>query len=191
MFFAIKSIIKGTLIFSTCITGLTGITYYKSYDTKTRLNLVFDLDETLIHSCKKDKYSDINLLNTRKNKVETEKYIIYPRTGLYIFLKTVSKFNNLYLLTRGTKEYADNIINNLDIDKYFIEKKYRHDIKTDCKDLKLFFETNKPHILIDDLLSNKCEDQTFYHIPKFNMYVKNDIELIKLFVYILYLNITK
>ena len=44
-------------------------------------------------------------------------------------------------------------------------------------------------ILIDDKLSNRCGKQNFYHIPRFNCYVKYDYEFFKLFGYILWLNI--
>ena len=63
---------------------------------------------------------------------------------------------------------------------------------TTCKDLRKFTELeDKIHvsILIDDKISNNCADQNIYHMPKFNCYVSNNISMLKLFFYIIELNI--
>jgi TFIIF-interacting CTD phosphatase-like protein len=161
---------------------------YKLFNNNKKINLVLDMDETLLYTCKKDKHEQINKSNIHGKPIESENYMIYPRPYLHLWLDYTSKIANLYLITRGKKEYAERVLKDLQIDNYFIEKKYREDISTDCKDLKILFGSRdiSNSILIDDLKSNQCKNQNFYHIPKYNMFVKNDYELIKLFLYILY-----
>jgi len=174
-------------IFSIC--GYIG---YKGYSTK-KLNIVFDLDETIIHTDKKDNVSNYNGSNiSKQDLIEISDRNIWIRPYVKMLLPVLSKFNNIYLFTKATKPYTDEILEKIKLDKYFKEKKYRDDCKGKgiCKDLTKFkLDVNKS-ILIDDKLSNKCAEQNFYHIPRFNYYVKNDFEFVKLFGYILWLNIS-
>ncbi len=161
---------------------------YKITKSNKNLNVVLDMDETLLHTCRKDKFYDHNNSNTNTKPIESETHVIFTRPFLYSFLYLTSKIGNLYLMTKGTKKYAESVIGTLDIDKYFIEKKYREDLTSECKDLKLLLNDTKlsNSILIDDKKSNQCVNQELYHIPKYNMYVKYDYELVKLFFYLLY-----
>jgi TFIIF-interacting CTD phosphatase-like protein len=161
---------------------------YKFMNTKKNINIVLDMDETLLHTCRKDKFFDHNNSNTNKKFVESETHIIFTRPFLNSFLFLTSKIGNIYLMTKGTKKYAESVITTLQIDKYFIEKKYREDLTSDCKDLKILLSNTElsNSILVDDKKSNQCINQELYHIPKYNMYVKYDFELVKLFFYLLY-----
>lgn len=169
------------------ISVLTFYPMYKYTKPKT-LNVVLDMDETLLHTHRKDKYYDCNNSNVIGSPIETEHHVIFTRPFLHLFLFNVSKFANLYLMTKGTKKYADTVLEKLEIQDYFVNKKYREDLKHECKDMSLIIERNNltKSILIDDKKSNQCVNQELYHIPKYNMYVKYDYELVKLFFYLLY-----
>lgn len=160
---------------------------YKFNKTK-KLNIVLDMDETLLHTYRKDKYNDYNNSNLNKSSIESEHHVIFPRPFLHSFLFYTSKFANLYLMTKSTRKHADIILEKLEIQDYFIKKKYREDLTHHCKDLGLLIDRNQitKSILIDDKKSNQCENQELYHIPKYTMYVKYDYELVKLFFYLLY-----
>ncbi len=171
--------------------------YYKSkQDTKSKLNIIFDLDETIIHTDKIINYNNMN----KKNIIQPEtleimgQRKIWIRPFVYNVIPILSKFNNLFLFTKATELYTNDILIKTNLNKYFIDKKYRDDCKDDCKNFIKFNLSNmniKNTLLVDDKLSNKCEGQNFYHIPKFNCYQHNDISIIKLFLHILWLNIKK
>lgn len=79
-----------------------------------KLNLVLDMDETLIHSFYiteeiKDFEKDKLFLCGFKNDCRT--YYVYFRPGLFEFLIEVEKYFNLYIYTFGVKIYADIIVN--------------------------------------------------------------------------------
>jgi len=194
----IKKIIKISIgsIFGT----MFGLYYYidskSKSNSKSKLNIIFDLDETIIHTDKVVNYNDYN----KANISIPESYEIYNgrkiwiRPGVYTIIPILSRFNNLYLFTKATEPYAQDIMIKTNLDKYFKEKKFRDDCKGTCKDINKFilFGCNKSNtILVDDKISNRCESQNFYHIPKYNYFIKNDNEIIKLFCYILWINIKK
>lgn len=171
--------------------GLTGIiSFYSIYKfkSKEKINLVLDMDETLLFAYKKEKFGHIKKSNVYGKPIESHKYIVFPRPFLYQFLFLTSKFTNLHLMTRGTKSYAEPLLKTLNIDHYFIQKKYREDITMDCKDMKILFNEFglSKSILIDDLSHNQCTNQNFYHIPKYTMFNKGDLELVKLFFYLVF-----
>ncbi len=168
--------------------------FYKN-SSHNKLNIIFDMDETILFTIKKDKYNLINTSNTNKNKyVESDQYYVYPRPYVYFALNVISKYNNLYLYTLGTKSYADSVLSKSDLAKYFEIKKYRHHYELDlakCKNVNILVDKKDSQyktILVDDKKNNQCENQDIYHIPKYNMYVKNDFELLKLTAKVLYWN---
>ena len=48
-----------------------------------------------------------------------------------------------------------------------MDKKFCEDCKGTCKDINKF-SLKGYSLLVDDKISNQCEKQNFYHIPKFN-----------------------
>lgn len=160
---------------------------YKFYKPK-KINLILDMDETLLHTVRKEKYYDNNNSNTITKSFESENHMIFPRPFLFSFLFVTSKFANLHLMTKSTKKHATIILETLKIQDYFIEKKYREDLTGKCKDLCIILHSSEltNSILVDDKKSNQCETQNLYHIPKFNVYTKYDYELVKLFLYLLF-----
>lgn len=155
-----------------------------------KLNIVFDLDETLIHTDKITNYSNSN----KSNMLVPEHYIIntnrkiWIRQGVNTLLPILARFNNLYLFTKATEPYTLDILNQTKLNKYFKDKKFRPDCKDTCKDLNKF-GIDGYALLIDDKKSNQCGGQNFYHVPKFNSWTKYDFEFIKLFGWIIWLNI--
>lgn len=192
-----SSRLVGTL-FGTLFISSLGLFYYidikSNHIQKNKLNIIFDLDETIIHTDKLVNYNNLN-----KSNITTPSYYeIYSNRKIWIrpYVQTIipilAKFNNLYLFTKATEPYTNDILIKTNFDKYFIEKKYRTDCENTCKNINKFLElvhNEKNTILVDDKITNKCDGQNFYHIPKFNYFVKNDIEILKLFCYILWLNI--
>lgn len=197
----LKKFTKSLSIFTTI--NLISICCYIQYKKKSssKLNIVFDLDETIIHTDKQHNLDNFNKSNISKQDIVGLTYtsstntistrVVWIRPGVNLLLPIIAQFNNIYLFTKATKPYADEILSRTNLDKYFKGKKYRDECTGTCicKDLEKFnFDSNKS-ILIDDKLSNRCGKQNFYHIPRFNSYVKYDYEFVKLFGYIIWLNI--
>lgn len=206
----LKKITKNILIFTGA--NIASIYFYIQYkkNSSSKLNIILDLDETIIHTDKShnlDNFNKSNILKpniigltilstTNANSIQTNtntnsssNRIVWIRPGVKLLLPLVAQFNNIYLFTKATKPYTDEILLQTNLDKYFKEKKYRDECIGTCKDLKKFNLDMDKTILIDDKLSNNCSGQNFYHIPRFNYWVKNDWEFFKLFGYIIWLNI--
>ena len=184
-----------TFITTTNIIGLCMYVRYKSKSSK-KLNIVLDLDETIIHSDKITNTQNYNNKNITKPdikqiQISTSERQIWIRPFVKILLPILAQFNNLYLFTKATQPYADSVLEKTKLDKYFKERKYRDSCEKTCKDLAKFNLDTSSFILVDDKLSNKCGEQNFYHIPRFNCYVHYDYEFIKVFGYILWLNIKR
>jgi hypothetical protein len=230
-------------IISFIVLPLIGIArkYFKKNKNIKKLNLIFDLDNTLIISMEINKYNNMNIshkpeITYLKSSSTSNTRVVWIRPMLRFVLYLLNKITNIYLYTRSEKRYAKCVLKNLKIDHYFINCKY----KEDCyytKDIRIFypkiekiFELEKyinklnrlyyidnlseetknkiiiiesklkkslekykilmndfisASILIDDLKTNKCENQEFYHIKYFNVGMIYDYELIKLLLYII------
>lgn len=186
----------GKICLGTPIITISGLYLYIQFKSKSKskskqkLNIVFDLDETLIHTEKITNYSNSNNSNTLKPEpheiISNRK--IWIRPGVYPIIPILAKFNNLYLFTKATKPYTLDILEKTDLIEYFVDKKFREDCRGVCKDVNKF-NLEGYSLLVDDKISNQCEKQNFYHIPKFNCWTKYDIEMFKLFGWIVWLNI--
>jgi TFIIF-interacting CTD phosphatase-like protein len=184
-----------TVIAATNVIGICLYIQYKQ-NSANKLNIVFDLDETIVHTDKINNITNYNKKNISSPDIKhletpTSQRQVWVRPFVISLLPVIAKFNNLYLFTKATKPYADTILEQTNLSKYFKEKKYRDSCEKTCKDLeKLNLDVNLS-VLIDDKLTNKCDKQNFYHIPRFNYYVRYDYEFIKVFGFILWLNIKK
>lgn len=110
--------------------------------------LVFDLDETLIHSAKQQLPNSITIFVNSKQKH------ILVRNGAKPLLQELAKFYNIYIFTSASKEYADSIIDRI---APFIPMKnrlYKDSIKlyqrNPIKDLEIINHDFKRILLIDD-----------------------------------------
>lgn len=174
------------------ISGLYLYIQFKSKSkSKPKLNIIFDLDETLIHTEKITNCLNSNNSNTLKPKPYeiTSNRKIWIRTGVFPIIPILAQFNNLYLFTKATEPYTLDILEKTDLNKYFLDKKFREDCKGTCKDVNKF-NLEGYSLLVDDKISNQCGKQNFYHIPKFNCWTKYDVEIFKLFGWIVWLNIS-
>lgn len=179
-----------------------GTTLYLYIETKkkksNKLNIIFDLDETILHTEK------INLTNTNNNYIKPDftnvsNRNIWIRPGVNLLLPHLSKFNNVYLYTRATKSYTDNILEYTKLNKYFLDKKYRTDCKkNNCKNITDFgisLDISKSY-LIDDKIYNQCDGQNlynikpFYPVKSFSFDINSDTEFFKLYFYVIWLNIS-
>ena len=102
--------------------------------------LVLDLDDTISH-------------------VPQGTNIIYLRPGLREFLESLNPYYELIVFTSGIKEYADQIINFIEIDqKYFDYRLYRQNAsylnEKNYKDIKRLGRDLKRTIVIDDKEDN-------------------------------------
>jgi TFIIF-interacting CTD phosphatase-like protein len=163
----------------------------------SKLNLILDLDETLIHAIYADKSEENNMLLNRctfmfsydnsleinSNTIETKKYYVFFRPYIVYFLRKLSKYYNIILYTNATKYYTHIIINYInqildsptDIFTYIF---YRPNDNSLIKSLErvetIFPSLNISNsIIIDD--TKETWDGRYhnilYHIPKFNVLI--------------------
>ena len=112
---------------------------------KKKFSLVLDLDETLINVEFKDKSSN--------------KCILHLRPGLFWFLSKVKPFYELITFTSASKEYAQPIINEIELDnKYFDYNFFReHSVISGndfVKDISRIGRDMKKIIIIDNMEQN-------------------------------------
>ena len=112
---------------------------------KKKYSLVLDLDETLINVEFKDKSSN--------------KCILHLRPGLFSFLSKVKPFYELITFTSASKEYAQPIINEIELDnKYFDYNFFReHSVISGndfVKDISRIGRDMKKIIIIDNMEQN-------------------------------------
>ncbi|ODV58124.1 Nem1-Spo7 phosphatase catalytic subunit NEM1, partial [Ascoidea rubescens DSM 1968] len=94
--------------------------------------LILDLDETLIHSLSKSSRLSITSsahmveVKLNNNNIPTL-YYVYKRPYCDEFLNIVSQWFNLIIFTASVKEYADPIINLLEKDKFYFQKRLYRD----------------------------------------------------------------
>lgn len=163
-----------------------------------KLNIVFDLDKTLIKaqqvdedgqtdyeyvSCKPDVvFYDTNPHDLDPNDPnvdqkllhETVKYLSYERPGVHFVLSFLKLFNNLYMFTHATEWYTNQVIEGHNFNSYFqrvIAREENDKLTGDPEQLSknLDYITNNPkRILISDKTYDQHEDQSFYHIRAYS-----------------------
>ena len=147
---------------------------------KKKINLIFDLDNTLIISMEKNKYLNLNIshkptiLNLRSSLISSTR-VVWVRPMVSTVLYLLNKFTNIYLYTHAEKTYADNILLQLNIDEYFKDCRYRED-NIDTKDIITFFpEIDK----IEELNKNLSKLKKYNRIDKLSQEMKDEIYKIK------------
>lgn len=185
------------ITFASMMLFTTYLLYKSNIPSDKKLNLIFDLDSTLIYASKYKKFQHIN-----KNKIpsaefsldrddESEQYHVWIRPFCRPCLMFLSSFNNVYLFTKATEDYTTKICTIADIDKYFISKHFAERSYNVCKNLDLILPniSNNMKLLIDDNKINNCHNQNIYHISNYNFYRKYDYELLSLCFYIIKFNV--
>jgi Dullard-like phosphatase family protein len=116
--------------------------YLPEINKKYKFTLVLDMDETLVHFF----FTTINGM-------------FFVRPYCFDFLNELNNYYEIVTFTAGIKDYADNILNLLDINDNIIKYRlYRSHVTTapfsSYKDLKLLGRDLKKIIIIDNLREN-------------------------------------
>ncbi|KAK9447811.1 NLI interacting factor-like phosphatase-domain-containing protein [Limtongia smithiae] len=94
----------------------------KNIATKT---LILDLDETLIHSMSKgSSMSSGRMVEVKLDSSHAVLYYVHKRPYCDEFLKRVSSWFNLVVFTASVQEYADPVIDWLEQDRPYFQKRY-------------------------------------------------------------------
>jgi len=94
-----------------------------------KLNVIFDLDNTLIMSLEKRKYA--NIVHSHKPDLILENRVVWIRPWVRPVLYILEKFTNLYLFTHAEQTYADEILKKFGLVNYFKTCKYKPDCLID------------------------------------------------------------
>ena len=122
-------------------------------DKNKKYSLFIELDETLVH------YYE-----------EGNNYFVKVRCGSEDFLKTMSEFCEIIIVSTSSKEYTDIIIQNINSDKCYINYticKEMFDDKNDIVDFSLINRDIKKCIFI-------CHEYDFFNAPKENIIKLNE-----------------
>ena len=122
-------------------------------DKKKKYSLFIELDETLVH------YYE-----------EGNNYFVKVRCGTEDFLKTMSEFCEIIIVSTSSKEYTDIIIQNINSDKCYINYtiyKEIYDDRNDIVDFSLINRDIKKCIFI-------CHENNFFNAPKENIVKLNE-----------------
>lgn len=175
------------------ILGSSIPTYYsfKLWQLKKKnMNLVFDLDNTLISSEKNTSYMQHNTMNYKDPHLTLPHYMVWKRPYSEVTLYILSKFYNIHIYTAATEEYALDILEgcypSLEYNSLYSRKEWHEANKV--KDMKIFNSDPSNYLLIDDKLSNHVEGQSFYHIPPYYHYNNinsYDYEMLRLLLQLL------
>jgi hypothetical protein len=156
---------------------------------KKNMNLVFDIDNTLISSQSVGSYMQHNTRNYGTPNLSLPHYMVWKRPYSEVTLYILSKFYNIHIYTAATEEYALNILEgcypSLRYNSLYSRKEW-HEAKK-VKDMTLFGNSAN-YLLIDDKLSNHVEGQAFYHIPPYYHYNNAnsyDYEMLRLLLILL------
>lgn len=159
------------------------------------LTVILDLDNTLISSFDLQQSPNIcDFLFTLPNGDQMSKIGVIKRPDVDLFLMTLSKFATIYLFTAATKEYASEIIRQIDpIGIYFTKVFTReHCTKENEKKLKKNYSicgTNMSRTLIVDDIPENFKDYSCNGIPiKPFRGAVNDDGLAQVFQQIIYLS---
>lgn len=163
-----------------------------------KLNIVLDLDNTIIYVKIIDKWDDIlkiKYIELFKNKnllgkfiIGKKTYVVFIRPYFSYFLNTIKMYYNLYIYTNSHSEYCSNIIkllkkkySDFDIKKIICRNnsyswiKKLSSITNECDDLHFlsnennYFEFIKNTIIIDDNIEIwKYDKQNVINVKSFN-----------------------
>ncbi|KAI5073797.1 hypothetical protein GOP47_0011810 [Adiantum capillus-veneris] len=126
-----------------------------------RKTLVLDLDETLVHSSFKP-ITEFDFAIQVEMEVETSRMglqtvFVLKRPGVEAFLRAMASLFEVIVFTAGLKQYADAVLDNIDIDNCIKHRLYRDsckfhmgglvkDLSTLGRDLrKVIIVDNSPH----------------------------------------------
>ncbi len=117
-------------------------------NNKYKYSLFIELDETLVH------YYE-----------EGNNYFVKVRCGTEDFIKTISEFCEIIIVSTSSKEYTDIIIQNINKDKCYVNHtiyKENYDDNNDTLDFSMINRDIKKCIFI-------CHEDEFFNAPKSNI----------------------
>jgi hypothetical protein len=183
------------------LTGLSvGFCVYAT-KSKPKINLILDLDETLIHS--KPLPQNFKIFRKPDFTVrdgENGDCGVWKRPYSGVMFTVLQPFCDFHLYTSADKEYASEIITRAGWNKHFlrgVSKYYDDDYKKNgCKDINALdiaepavFNKTKT-VLVDDCEFNDCQCSKyfyrFHHISPYELYNSTDTELLKLTCRVIY-----
>jgi TFIIF-interacting CTD phosphatase-like protein len=172
----------------------TFICYKATRPADQKLNLVFDMDHTLLHGVNMKKLNDeigyrLPYTYVQSPEDTKAKYALWKRPFVKPVIHFLSIFNNVHLFTRATKDYADLFCQSLDIDKFFVSKHYRSSLNAGAKDMSIINNKRDMCVLIDNKKFNQYQDQHFYHASTYDFNKQFDIGMIEILLYAIKINI--
>jgi hypothetical protein len=141
-----------------------------------KLNVIFDLDNTLIMSLEKKKYT--NIVHSHKPDLILENRVVWIRPWVRPVIFVLDKFTNLYLFTRAEKRYADEILKMSGLVHYFKTCKYKPDCLIDKNVGKFSTSYNKIIKLYNKIISTESTDDK----KKFISMIKSYGEKLRSFI---------
>lgn len=154
------------------------------------LILVLDLDETLVH-CKKEKPDfECEELTVFGKEGKTERYFISKRPDLGHFIEELSKFYTLVVFTSSQQEYADSVIDHIDLRRRIKQRFYRksciRDVNGYVKDLRVTKLPLDRTIMVDNSrIAFKMNEENAIHIKPWLGIDESDNELEQLMIVLL------
>ncbi len=133
-----------------------------------KLNIIFDLDNTLIMSLEKKRYE--NIIHPHKPDLDLKHRVVWIRPWVRPVLGVLDKFTNLYLFTKAEQGYADEILNLSGLDKYFKSCKYKPDCLIDKNIGKFSSSYNKIIKLHGKISLTNCADNKLISIALIERY---------------------
>lgn len=123
--------------------------HLKDFDEGRRykFTIFIELDETLVHYCE-----------------EGNNYFVKVRLGTEDFIKTISEFCEIVIISTSSKEYTDTIIDNLNKDKVDIKYIYKELLEEENKEIN-FQDINRD---LDKCIFI-CHSYDFFNAPKSNI----------------------
>jgi Dullard-like phosphatase family protein len=121
--------------------------------------LILDLDETLVHSAKRlpdgrPPCSDPDIVLSVSFEGQNEEIFVKIRPGAIDFLRKITKFYEVAVFTASVANYADKLIDILDVSKYGFYKFFREHCTYDnnyVKDLSKLGRDLKDCVMVDNL----------------------------------------
>lgn len=161
---------------------------FKTFDQKTDLTVILDLDNTLISALLyplHPEQCDFNFtLQQGKHKT---KIGIIKRPNVIQFLNSLSSLATVYLFTTSEREYANQILSQIDPSGTFISKIFSREnctqdnCKKYVKNYSICGTDMKRTLIVDDLIENfKDFPKNGLHIKPFNGEL-DDNELARIF----------
>ena len=134
---------------------------------KKKYTIVLDLDETLI--------------NIEIKEIETNKCILHFRPGLFSFLTDIKPFCELITFTSASKEYAQPIINEIELKNKYFDYNFFREHSIICgndfvKDISRIGRDMKKIIIVDNMKENfRLNLENGIKIASFNGYGNDNV----------------